>query len=368
MTDVRVGGLFLHVVEVEPLASVRVAGLYYNVVETEPVNPAYDGALGLSGSGALTLTASAGFSVSLALSGSGTLTFAVIPTAIQTLALSGSGTLGGTGVVVGTLALDGSGSLGLGSGTPGLVTSLGLSGSGTLGLAGTVAVSGSISFSGSGTLTMTDAILATMNLSGTGALSFGTGVPAIAASIALAGSGALYLTGMDGSTEPGSLILFGSGLLIMDGAGGLPLPAVMGNRWILWDPDDPSILPYYLDINPNRMGSPNIAKNFDHARSARQPKDTISIAGMARTRSFKRPSPPATWEFGGVILTQAQHDVLLEWSKRDGKVNITDHLGRTFEVMMQQFDPVERRPTALKQWRFDYTMRVLLLRQLAVTF
>ena len=72
---------------------------------------------------------------------------------------------------------------------------------------------------------------------------------------------------------------------------------------------------------------------------------------------------PVEWTFGGVLLTKDHYDSLLEWTKKLTVVRITDHLLRTFEVIITRFDPVERLPTATRAWRADYTMTCLLLKE-----
>jgi hypothetical protein len=63
------------------------------------------------------------------------------------------------------------------------------------------------------------------------------------------------------------------------------------------------------------------------------------------------------------LLTQGHYDLLLEWADKLKVIWIADHLGRVFEVVVSQFDPVERLPTAARPWRADYTMTCKLLRE-----
>lgn len=114
---------------------------------------------------------------------------------------------------------------------------------------------------------------------------------------------------------------------------------------------------YTMAINPDSMTSPTQDKNLTTA---------FAIAdGRLGGRTFRSRAEAKEWEFSGVIRTQAFHDALEAWSRKPGKVRITDHLGRTFEVMFTSFEPVDRKPTPSVPWRLRYTMKTLLFRRIA---
>lgn len=126
-------------------------------------------------------------------------------------------------------------------------------------------------------------------------------------------------------------------------------------RWRITEPvsTDAAI----VQINPNKMDAPTTARTMTFAWGEKW--------GLDIMRGIDRPTPPRSWTFGGVLLTEAHYNLLLTWTKRLQVVHITDHLGRTFKVVIQKFDPVERLPTATKPWRADYTMTCLLLGEVA---
>lgn len=131
-------------------------------------------------------------------------------------------------------------------------------------------------------------------------------------------------------------------------------------RWIFEDLEAGET--YTHPINPREAGSPFAARTLTFAQtSAWSDVDH----GLQRTRAFEAPAAPADWSFGGVIRTQEHHDALLAWSKKSNEVRVSDHLGRTFEVIIRSFRPVERRATPATPWRMTYTMQVLVLRRLA---
>lgn len=131
--------------------------------------------------------------------------------------------------------------------------------------------------------------------------------------------------------------------------------AVVITRWRLEDrkTGESVTLPY----NPNKMDSPYIGKTFNSF-------GTGSTWGAERLRLIQTPTPAKDWSFGGVILAKAHYDLLLAWQVRRANVRVTDHLGRSFSVIISKFDPIERLPTATKPWRADYTMNCLILEEL----
>lgn len=119
-------------------------------------------------------------------------------------------------------------------------------------------------------------------------------------------------------------------------------------RWTFTDTvtGDSVVLP----VNPNKMDSPTFARDITWAWNTSH--------GMAGVQS----SPTSTqWSFGGVILTQEQYSLLLNWANRLSILQITDHLNRTMQVIITHFDPVERQTSATRPWLADYTMTCLLI-------
>lgn len=132
------------------------------------------------------------------------------------------------------------------------------------------------------------------------------------------------------------------------------------NRWKLEDlvADETYLFP----INPNAASSPFPGRELAFAQGAAW---VDTDAGLQRTRVFESPPAPAEWEFSGVLRTKEQHDELLRWSKKSNEVRVSDHLGRTFEVIIRSFRPLERRPTPDNQWRMTYTVNALVLGRVA---
>jgi hypothetical protein len=123
-------------------------------------------------------------------------------------------------------------------------------------------------------------------------------------------------------------------------------------RWLLQEVETGDS--YTVEFNPNKASSYRGARSFDFTRG---------VGG--RVRSFKSQDGPVPWTWGGVIQSKAHHDALEAWGKKKGKVRVTDHLGRTFEVMMKGARISDRRQTGANAWRFTYEMDCLLLRRIA---
>lgn len=121
-------------------------------------------------------------------------------------------------------------------------------------------------------------------------------------------------------------------------------------RWLLHDPG--AVESVRLPLNPNKMDSPTRPRNMTWA---------FSSFGDQKIRGFDTPGPATDWNFSGVLLTEAHYTLLLDWTKRLVPLHITDHLGRTFEVVIKKYDPVERPTSRLRPWRCDYTITCLLL-------
>lgn len=127
------------------------------------------------------------------------------------------------------------------------------------------------------------------------------------------------------------------------------------SRWTFVEVD--TGLAYEMPINPDSMSSPHQDRQLTTSYGAR------TLTG--RLRTFEHPTPAKDWEFAGVIRTQEMYDALVTWSKVPGKVHVTDHLGRTFEVLFDSFEATDRRPTGTNKWRMRYSMKALLLRRVS---
>lgn len=145
----------------------------------------------------------------------------------------------------------------------------------------------------------------------------------------------------------------------VDFAGSGGLVASLGGADVLrWRFTDPSTGEQWtVPINPNQMSSPHRGKQMVYAHGTH--------IGEHRIRAVQTPGEIVHWEFGGVIRTKRHHDDLHYWAEKEHEVEISDHLGRTFEVIIEEFRPEDRTPRAEVPWRMTYTMRAMILRRVS---
>lgn len=124
-------------------------------------------------------------------------------------------------------------------------------------------------------------------------------------------------------------------------------------RWTFYDPTEDET--YVFPINPDSEKNPFAPKGLSFGRGRR--------AGQRSSTWRGRPTP-TSWEFGGVIRTQAHHDAFYEWVGRRRIIHVKDHLGRVFECYLTSFEPTDRKPAKNVPWRLRYLMKAQILRQL----
>lgn len=148
-----------------------------------------------------------------------------------------------------------------------------------------------------------------------------------------------------------SVFDYGSFTPFGDGPFGGMTAATGAVRWQFYDPVEDET--WTMPINPDSMTSPLRVR----ARSA------LHAHGGELVVSDGDPGAHA-WDFGGVIRTKAHHDALIDWATRDRAIDVTDHLERTFRVVVTACEIADRRPTPRTQWRLRYVMRTLILEAL----
>lgn len=122
-------------------------------------------------------------------------------------------------------------------------------------------------------------------------------------------------------------------------------------RWIFEEVETGAT--YTVEINPNEMESWLYSKDISWSKHGSR------MAGIEARRG------PVAETFSGIVRSKSHHDALIAWQKKPGKLRITDHLGRVFEVMAEAVDMIDRRPTGANAWRFHYTFRCQVLRRIA---
>lgn len=117
-------------------------------------------------------------------------------------------------------------------------------------------------------------------------------------------------------------------------------------RWTLND----GVTTYTFRLNPKDMTSPGAV----YQRSS-------IPAGAGTAVRIQEVLPTANeWTFSGRIYSQEQYDELLLWQSKSQPLTLTDHLGRSFWVVLTAFNPTTlRRPHTLTRW--DYEIKTLII-------
>lgn len=121
----------------------------------------------------------------------------------------------------------------------------------------------------------------------------------------------------------------------------------MTTRWVF--NDAVAVEAYTVPINPNAMTSP-------FGKTQKETLPASPVDGRVRALSRRQ---PIEWQFSGVIRTQAHYDALLRWVTKPNPVEITDHLGRTFTVLLTAFEPEDQRVKLATKW--TYTVKGYVL-------
>lgn len=127
---------------------------------------------------------------------------------------------------------------------------------------------------------------------------------------------------------------------------------------------------YLFPMNPNKMTSPHAPrKTTVFARSGGAMPGYLYSGGrfanhaVARVMQYRQ--EPYTWQFSGRIITLQQYEDFLDWTGRVARLEISDHLGRTFSVRMDSFELSEKKPTPRRPYRFEYTVTALIYGQVS---
>lgn len=108
---------------------------------------------------------------------------------------------------------------------------------------------------------------------------------------------------------------------------------------------------YSLPINPNAGGSPSRSKNLSF--------ESTSAPG-GRALIFEGQDSIPQMNYSGVILSEELYNKLFEWYEKRNIIQVTDDLGRTFDVYIKSFSP-DRVRSVSHEWRHTYSMELVVL-------
>lgn len=115
-------------------------------------------------------------------------------------------------------------------------------------------------------------------------------------------------------------------------------------RWVFHDPQTSAN--YTVPKNPATMSFPTARRNL---------QTLPLIAG--RMPALAAPPQPPDIQFQGWLAGQTHHDTLLDWVAKEYAVQITDHLSRTWTVLLSSFEMTSRRGFGNDWYRGTYVIK-----------
>ena len=126
-------------------------------------------------------------------------------------------------------------------------------------------------------------------------------------------------------------------------------------RWTWYDPDlDES---WEMQRNPDQMTTPHPPRNATIFSRSIGGLNNVGN-GVSRVLAFRQ--RPFEWSFSGNVRTEEMHGLLIAWTQRTNRLEITDHFDRTWVVRIDSCDIQEQRQTANNAWRFRYTVKAII--------
>jgi hypothetical protein len=124
-------------------------------------------------------------------------------------------------------------------------------------------------------------------------------------------------------------------------------------KWRLRDPGDGST--WTFERNPKQMSTPHLP----------QQTTQMAVARDGLTRTYRQHAVASDFSFGGDIRTQSQYDQLQLWVAKGRRIEVRDHLNRTWDVLPLQLDVEEQRPSQTVAWKYTYTVKALVYGQVS---
>jgi hypothetical protein len=107
----------------------------------------------------------------------------------------------------------------------------------------------------------------------------------------------------------------------------------------------------FMAINPNEGASPEYMKGLSQQ---------TTTAPDGRVLVFEGAPQPQKFDFSGVILEQAHYEFLYNAWKKRHPIEITDDLGRVFQVYFESFSP-KREVSGSLPWRHTYSATTVIV-------
>lgn len=108
---------------------------------------------------------------------------------------------------------------------------------------------------------------------------------------------------------------------------------------------------YTFAVNPREGGTPVYEKNISSQNTS---------APGGKTLLFEGRDVPQQNTFSGVILEQVDLDKFIEFFNRRHQFQLTDDLGRVYEIYITKFEPTRERAVHYP-WKHSYTVTYTIL-------
>lgn len=135
----------------------------------------------------------------------------------------------------------------------------------------------------------------------------------------------------------------------------------MRKAWVFYDPLDDT--EYRWEVNPSQdSGSLGIVKDIGFSAMAGMHQTASGYDDISAIVSSNGPSL-RTLSFSGATLTKGQLDSMNFWSSKPYPIELTDDLGRTFEILVKTFTTARVR-SRMYPWKHSYNFEAIVLREL----
>ena len=120
-------------------------------------------------------------------------------------------------------------------------------------------------------------------------------------------------------------------------------------RWIFDDPV--TLASYTVPVNPNRGGTPTFNKNLQFTNTAGPNGNVLVFEGRDEVKQM---------QVSGTILDQAHLDTLQAWAEKRYQLQVTDDLGRVFNIYITGFDAHSVRARS-HPYQHEYTLTYIIV-------
>lgn len=123
------------------------------------------------------------------------------------------------------------------------------------------------------------------------------------------------------------------------------------NKWIFTDISLATPETYTFEINPLEGSAPSYRKNIETSATTAPDGATLLFEGNDQPRKF---------DLSGSLVSQEQHDALVEWFQKRVVIQVTDDLLRDFNIYIESLDLSRRRATN-HPWSHSWKMTAFLV-------